>query len=108
MRNEVKMAVLWVTVPSSLYFSNVSDFASISRAITLMLEAASTSETSVNFYQTTRWNNPEDICRQIRCHENLRSYNNEVAYSPKISHGDHLRQRIFLYLPREFSMAYIL
>jgi hypothetical protein len=27
---------------------------------TLMMEAASTSETSVNFYQTTRRNNPED------------------------------------------------
>jgi hypothetical protein len=25
-----------------------------------MMEAASTSETSVNFYQTTRRNNPED------------------------------------------------
>jgi hypothetical protein len=29
-------------------------------AIALMMEAASTSETSVNFYQTTRRNNPED------------------------------------------------
>jgi hypothetical protein len=28
--------------------------------IALMIEAASTSETSVNFYQTTRHNNPED------------------------------------------------
>jgi hypothetical protein len=28
--------------------------------ITLMMEAASTSETSVNFYKTTRRNNPED------------------------------------------------
>jgi hypothetical protein len=28
--------------------------------IVLMMEAASTSETSVNFYQTTRRNNPED------------------------------------------------
>jgi hypothetical protein len=26
----------------------------------LMMEAASTSETSVNFYQTTQCNNPED------------------------------------------------
>jgi hypothetical protein len=34
--------------------------ASIIRAlITLVLEAASTFETSVNFYQTTRHNNPE-------------------------------------------------
>jgi hypothetical protein len=29
-------------------------------AIALMMEAASTSETSVNFYQTTWRNNPED------------------------------------------------
>jgi hypothetical protein len=28
--------------------------------IALMMEAASTSETSANFYQTTRRNNPED------------------------------------------------
>jgi hypothetical protein len=34
--------------------------ASIIMAIALMMEAASTSETSVNFYQTTRRNNPED------------------------------------------------
>jgi hypothetical protein len=34
--------------------------ASIIRSIALMMEAASTSETSVNFYQTTRHNNPED------------------------------------------------
>jgi hypothetical protein len=29
--------------------------------IALMMEAASTSKTSVNFYQTTRRNNPEDL-----------------------------------------------
>jgi hypothetical protein len=34
--------------------------ASIIRAITLMMEAAGTSETSLNFYQTTRRNIPED------------------------------------------------
>jgi hypothetical protein len=34
--------------------------ASIIRAIIAMMDAASTSETSVNFYQTTRRNNPED------------------------------------------------
>jgi hypothetical protein len=31
-----------------------------------MMEAASTSETSVNFYQTTRRNNPEDSRLHIR------------------------------------------
>jgi hypothetical protein len=35
--------------------------ASIIIAIALTMEAASTSETSVNFYQTTRSNIPEDV-----------------------------------------------
>jgi hypothetical protein len=35
--------------------------------------AASTSETSVNFYQTTRRNNPEDSHLHTRCSENLKS-----------------------------------
>jgi hypothetical protein len=34
-----------------------------SRVIALMMEAEITSETSVNFYQTTRRNNPEDSRR---------------------------------------------
>jgi hypothetical protein len=49
--------------------------ASIIRAmITLMMEAASTSETSVNFYQTTRRYNPEDSHLRTRRRENLKSY----------------------------------
>jgi hypothetical protein len=39
----MKMAVFWVVAPCSL-----------------MMEAASASETSVNFYQTIRRNNPEE------------------------------------------------
>jgi hypothetical protein len=39
-----------------------------------MLEAASTPETSVNFYQTTRRNNPEDSHLHARRRENLKSY----------------------------------
>jgi hypothetical protein len=42
----MKMAVFWVVV-----------------MIALMMEAARTSETSVNFYQTTQCNNPEDSHR---------------------------------------------
>jgi hypothetical protein len=38
----------------------------------LMVEAASTSETSVNFYQTTRRNNPEDSRLRTRRLENLK------------------------------------
>jgi hypothetical protein len=44
-------------------FKDISEVlaASIIKAmISLMTEAANTSETSVNFYQTTRCNNPED------------------------------------------------
>jgi hypothetical protein len=42
------MAVFWVVAQCSLVH------------IALMMEAARTSETLVNFYQTTRCNNPED------------------------------------------------
>jgi hypothetical protein len=40
---------------------------------TLMMEAASTSETSVNFYQTKRHYNPEDSHLHTCHHENLKS-----------------------------------
>jgi hypothetical protein len=39
----------------------------------LMMEAASTSETSINFHQTTRRNNTEDIHLHTRRSENLKS-----------------------------------
>jgi hypothetical protein len=42
----MKMAVLWVVAPCGL--------------IALMMETGNISETSVEFYQTTRCNNPED------------------------------------------------
>jgi hypothetical protein len=49
--------------------------ASIIRAmIALIMEAVSTSETSVNFYHTTRHNNPEDSHLHTRRRENLKSY----------------------------------
>jgi hypothetical protein len=38
------------------------------------MEAASTSEMSVNFYQTTRHCNPEDTNLQTRRRENIKSY----------------------------------
>jgi hypothetical protein len=40
----------------------------------LMMEAASTCETSVNFYQTTQQYNPEDGHLHTRRRENLKSY----------------------------------
>jgi hypothetical protein len=50
--------------------------ASIIRA--MMMEAAHTSETSVNFYQTTRRYNPEDSHLNSRRRENPKSYLVEV------------------------------
>jgi hypothetical protein len=48
--------------------------ASIIRTTALMMGAASTSETSVNFYQTTRCNNPEDNHLHTLSRENLQSH----------------------------------
>jgi hypothetical protein len=39
-----------------------------------MMEAASATETSVNFYQTTRRYNPEDSHLRTHRRENLKSY----------------------------------
>jgi hypothetical protein len=50
-----KMAVFWVVAP-------------------LMMEAARTSETLVNFYQTTRRYNPQDSHLRTHRRENLKSY----------------------------------
>jgi hypothetical protein len=56
---------------------------SVNRAIiALPMEAASTSETSANFYQTTRRNNPEDNHRHTRSRENLKSYVRIVLHIP--------------------------
>jgi hypothetical protein len=60
------MAVFWVVVPCSL--------GEVIRANVLTMEAASTSETSVNFSQTTRHNNPEDSHLLTRRCENLKSH----------------------------------
>jgi hypothetical protein len=48
-----------------------------------MMEASSTSETSVNFYQTTRRNNPEDSHLYTRRRENLKAHGNESSGSGK-------------------------
>jgi hypothetical protein len=49
MQFDFKMAVFWVVAPRGL----IEVYHSIIRAIALMMEATSTSETSVNFYQIT-------------------------------------------------------
>jgi hypothetical protein len=63
------MTVFWVVEPCSLVeayrrFSIACSFHH-QGIISLMMDAASTSETSVNIYQTTRRNNPEDSHLQI-------------------------------------------
>jgi hypothetical protein len=46
----------------------------MSALIALMMEAARSSETLVNFYQTTRRYNPEDSHLRTNRRENLKSY----------------------------------
>jgi hypothetical protein len=46
--------------------------------IRAMMEAASTYETSVNFYQTVGRNNPEDSHLHTRRRENLESYTADI------------------------------
>jgi hypothetical protein len=58
------MAVFWVVAPCSLVEEVI---------IALMMEAASTSETLVNFYQTTRHNNPEDSHIYTRRHDKIKT-----------------------------------
>jgi hypothetical protein len=55
-----KMAVFWDVAPCSLVEIYQRFRGHRSRAIALMMEAASTSETLVNFYQTTRRHIQED------------------------------------------------
>jgi hypothetical protein len=57
----IEMTVFWVVAPCSL-----------DQGGALMMEVASTYETSVNFYQTTRRNNPEESHLHTRRRENLK------------------------------------
>jgi hypothetical protein len=56
----------------------------VASIITLMMEAASTSEMSVNFYHTTRCNNPEDSQLHIHHFENLKSHLNNLVLNLSI------------------------
>jgi hypothetical protein len=59
----MKITVVWVVEPCTLieiYQRYRRSCAARCLLIALMMEAVGTSETSVNFYQITRRNNPED------------------------------------------------
>jgi hypothetical protein len=56
------MTVFWVVAQCSLV------------EVALMMEAASTSETPVNFYKTVLCNNPEDSQPHTRRRENLKTH----------------------------------
>jgi hypothetical protein len=62
-----------------------TDVSSIIRVvIALVMEAASTSETSVNVCQTTRHYYPEDSLLHTRRRENLKSYCEGKVFTLKI------------------------
>jgi hypothetical protein len=61
--------------------------ASFIRTITLMIKAVSTSETSVNFYQTTRCNNPEDKHFQLIQRSELNEEPNTDAQNGSTSYA---------------------
>jgi hypothetical protein len=73
-----KIAVFWDVAPCSLEedydVSEVLASSIIRVMMALITEAASTSETSVNVYQTTRRNNPADSHLHTRRRENLKSH----------------------------------
>jgi hypothetical protein len=68
-------------------FTDVSEVldASIIRAMSaLMMEAASTSETLVNFYQTRQHNNPEDSHLHTHHCENIKSHKQMFHLRPQM------------------------
>jgi hypothetical protein len=71
------MTVFWVVAPCSLVEVIRRFGGACASIIALMMEAASGSETTVNSYQTTRRNNPEDShlhtlrCQNLKCHGSI-------------------------------------
>jgi hypothetical protein len=96
----MKMVVFWVVAPCSLVedYRRFRGATSIIRAIILIMETARrTSETLVNFYQTTRRNNPQDshlknVCVCTQWIKIFYSDINNVGASP---HMHHLRTVIY-------------
>jgi hypothetical protein len=69
------MAVFWLVAPCNLVevYQRFRGPCCLHNQA-LMMEATRTSETFVNFYQTTRRYNPEDSHLRIHRRENLKSY----------------------------------
>jgi hypothetical protein len=59
--------------------------------IALIMEVADTSETSVNFYRTTRRDNPEDSHLHTRRRENLKSHLESIFI---LEHGFALKSTV--------------
>jgi hypothetical protein len=77
------MTIFWGVAPCSLV--DVTDISELltDSIMALMMEAVSTSETSVNFYQTTRSNITEDTHLHTRRQENLKSHLISAPISPQ-------------------------
>jgi hypothetical protein len=83
------MKSTWIKIKSRIWGSHsgedfdagLLDFVSSYQHFTLMIEVASTSETSVNFYQTTRHYDPEDSHLHTCHHENLTSYLGPMSFA---------------------------
>jgi hypothetical protein len=88
-----KMDVFWVVEPCSLVevYHRFRGTCCLHHQNALMMQAARTSETSVNFYQTTRRYNPEDRHLHTRRRENLKSNHMQHWYCDKRSTtSDHM------------------
>jgi hypothetical protein len=72
---KVKMIIVWL-LTYVVWFIDVSEVlaAYVIRVIIKIMQAASISETSVNFYQTTQRNNLEESNLYTRRHDNLKSH----------------------------------
>jgi hypothetical protein len=77
----MKISVFWAVAPCCLVAVYRRFRGTCCLLIALMIEVASTSETSVNFYQTTRRYNREERHLYTRRCENLKSY---YSYFSKI------------------------
>jgi hypothetical protein len=71
-----------------------------------MMEAASTSETSVNFYQTTRHKNPEDSHLHTRRRENLK-YHKQKRRFRYMWPSSCIRTKLFVLLDTKVYTCFI-